>query len=100
MQTQWPVLLRVGGLFSRQARKSQNIVATQLTELLSGLIKKQFADFTSEIVSELNRAGVFDPVERERLISQRLDEAVRLGILPSPSTAGGSLFSQGGLSFS
>ncbi len=85
----------VGGLYSGQARQSAFIVAQQIEERLQGLTDQAFADFTSELIKELNAAGVLDPTERSRIIRERTAEAQRFGILPSERTVGagvGALF--------
>ncbi len=73
----------VGGLYSHAARKSAHIVAQQIEGKLQGLTDQAFADFTAELIQELNRAGILDPTERSKIIRDRTAEAQRFGILPT-----------------
>ncbi len=43
---------------------------------------RAFADFTAQVLAELNAAGIFDPAERSRILRERIAEAQRFGILP------------------
>ncbi len=81
----------VGGLYSNQARQSAFIVAQQIEERLQGLTDQAFADFTADLVDELNRMGVLDPTERSRFISERTAEAQRFGILPTERNVSASI---------
>ena len=46
------------------------------------------ADFTAQTIAELNRAGVYDPAERSRIIAERTAEARRTGALPTYTGSG------------
>lgn len=80
-----------GGLFSRQQRQSTRSLVDTLSATLRAQTQEALAEFTSQVVDELNRAGVYDAAERERTIQQRLQEARRLGVLPSTSTSQASV---------
>lgn len=79
----------VGGPFSKLARRSARSVADQIQARLKGMTDAAFADFTSGLISELNRQGILDPTSRQQFIDDRLSEAVRLGVLPSRQGGGG-----------
>lgn len=81
----------VGGLFSAQARRSNFLVGQQIQQQLNQLTEQAVADFTRGVIDELNRNGVLDPAQRQDIISARLDEARRLGVLPSGGDFGGGL---------
>lgn len=76
----------VGGLYSHAARQSAFIVGQQIESRLQSLTDQAFSDFTSDLIDELNRMGVLDPVERNRYISERTREAQRYGLLPQERT--------------
>ena len=61
----------------------------QMRAQVKGEIDMAIADFQRGIIAELNRAGIFDPAERSRTVSSRLNEAIRLGIIPDPNLARG-----------
>jgi hypothetical protein len=71
--------------------------ADAVTAQAESVLGAAFADFTSQIINELNRRGVFDPTERARIVSERIAEAERLGLLPARNILQGpSGLTQGG----
>lgn len=76
----------VGGLFSRQARRSAFLVGQQVQQRLNALREQDVADFTRGVLEELNRSGIFDQQQRQDILTARIDEARRLGTLPRAST--------------
>lgn len=65
-------------------RQAGNFVR-QFAARVNSAIDQQMADFTSSVLDELNRAGIFDPQRRSQIVQQRVDEARRLGILATRS---------------
>jgi methyl-accepting chemotaxis protein len=87
-QTRQTQLSSVGGLYSFAARRSAGIVGKQIAGRLQQLTDQAFSDFTADILQELNRAGVFDPTQRNQILRDRISEAQRFGILPETRVAG------------
>ena len=50
---------------------------------LRSMVDEAQADYTQGIIDELNRQGIFDPARRQTIVQQQLDEAKRLGTIPS-----------------
>lgn len=82
-----------GGSFSRLQRRSLRATADRLAATLRSQTQEALSAFTSDVVGQLNSQGIFDPVQRQAIIGQRVEEARRLGILPSSGgiDVGGSL---------
>lgn len=68
-------------------RRAAANVTGQVQAAAQAQLDIAFSQFTSDLVSELNRAGVFNPTERQSFISERVSEAQRLGVLPTTRTA-------------
>lgn len=71
------------------SRRSAGTVTAQIAGAAQASVDRAISAFTDDLIAELNRAGVFDPAERQTFISDRISEAQRFGVLP-PSTVGGS----------
>jgi len=70
-----------GGAYQFQIQGQKNIVEN-VAAIAQAQVNRAFADYTAEIVRELNGAGIYDETQRSSTIKSRLDEAQRLGILP------------------
>jgi len=70
------------GLAPGFVKAGQQNIINGVAAIAQAQVNRAFSDFTSDVLRELNAAGVFDPAQRERLLGARLDEAQRLGVLP------------------
>jgi hypothetical protein len=74
------------------ARNAAKAFADGIAAKTQGLVDQAFADFSAQVLSELNQSGVTDPTERNRILRARIQEAKRFGILPTfDSRSGGSI---------
>lgn len=72
----------------KRARQNAAHLGRQFRAKLSAVYEEQAAAFTKGLVEELNRAGIFDPAQRQQMIQQQLDEARRLGVIQQSGTGG------------
>ncbi len=79
--TQGGLVAGVANFQINQARQFADAVRAEATASFN----KALREFTTDIVSELNRAGVLDPTDRSRILRERIAEAQRLGIIPAPA---------------
>jgi hypothetical protein len=66
----------------------------QLRDTLRTQLQEEQSQFLQTVLGELNSRGVFDAAERNRIIQQRISEALRLGIISGT----GASFGTGGTS--
>ncbi len=78
------LLQGVGAGFVQRAQRG---VVEGIRSAVQSQVDNAFREFTNQIVSDLNRRGVFDATERSRIVEQRIAEAVRLGTLPPRDAA-------------
>jgi len=87
---------RLGGLSNIYgSRDLANLQFKKIAELLQSQIREETQAFTTGIIDELNRQGIFDPAQRNSFIAARFDEARRLGTLPRGATYNASTGSIG-----
>jgi len=78
------------------SRTLANLQIKKITELLRSQIQDETRAFSSGIIDELNRQGIFDTTQRNSYIAARFDEARRLGTLPRGATYNASTGTIGG----
>jgi hypothetical protein len=70
--------------------QSQRKFVESLRATLAAQVAEEQKAFTNTILSELSSRGIFDPAERNRILSQRIGEATRLGVIPRMGSVGGT----------
>ena len=87
-QTQSTLLgqTRGGGLFNRQQQRSSRIVLEQIRGAAVTAVNQAIAEFSADVIRELNRLGITDASQRSQILNARVTEAQRLGVLPSLSS--------------
>jgi ABC-type transporter Mla subunit MlaD len=74
--------------FVNIGREAAANTVNQVRAALEGQLRQEVSALTADIVGELNRAGIFDPAERQRIVRERVGEAERFGIISSRSSLG------------
>jgi hypothetical protein len=64
-------------------RNAARAFADAVSAEAEAAVARYTADFTATVLAELNAAGIMDAAERSRIIQERINEAQRLGVLPS-----------------
>lgn len=63
--------------------RAARLTTERIREAARAQTDQAIADFSSDVLQELNRAGVTDPTQRSSILNQRIAEAERLGVIPS-----------------
>ena len=71
----------------RTTINAANAFADGVNAAAQASIDAFIADFTNQILAELNAQGIFDPATRSRILRERLAEARRLGTIPEIGSA-------------
>lgn len=76
----------VSAFAGRTQVRAASAFASAVRQEAQAAIDRAISDYTAQVLSELNAMGVIDPTQRSRIVRERVEEAQRLGTIPTASS--------------